>query len=103
MIASVPDFPAALFAQAPPTGTGFSFVWLGLGLLGVFLLAVLVGELLGMRYIPNSRVGIVEKLWSRQGSIAEGRLIALDGEAGYQADLLRGGFHFGLWRWQYRI
>ena len=30
-------------------------------------------------------------------------LLALQGEAGYQADLLRGGVHFGLWRWQYRI
>ena len=25
------------------------------------------------------------------------------GEAGYQADILRGGLHFGLWRWQYTI
>ena len=31
------------------------------------------------------------------------RIIALNGEAGFQADLLRGGLHFGLWRWQYRI
>ncbi len=56
-----------------------------------------------LRYIPNNYVGIVEKLWSRTGSVPEGRIIALDGEAGYQADLLRGGVHFGLWRWQYRI
>ena len=34
---------------------------------------------------------------------AEGRIIALAGEAGFQADLLRGGLHFGFWRWQYRI
>ena len=33
----------------------------------------------------------------------EGRIIALDGEAGFQAEVLRGGLHFGLWRWQYRI
>ena len=37
------------------------------------------------------------------GSVPEGRIIALDGEAGYQADLLRGGIHFGFWRWQYRV
>jgi uncharacterized membrane protein YqiK len=29
--------------------------------------------------------------------------MALSGEAGFQADLLRGGVHFGLWGWQYRI
>jgi uncharacterized membrane protein YqiK len=67
------------------------------------LLGVLLVCFLCFRYIPNSRVGIVEKLWSPKGSVTEGRIIALDGEAGYQADLLRGGFHFGLWRWQFRI
>ena len=56
-----------------------------------------------MRYIANNRVGIVEKLWSVKGSVPEGRIIALDGEAGFQAEVLRGGLHFGLWRWQFRI
>ena len=45
----------------------------------------------------------MEKLWSATGSVSEGRIIALGGEAGFQADLLRGGLHFGLWRWQYRV
>lgn len=45
-----------------------------------------------VRYIPNRRVGIVEKLWSRSGSV-RGGLIALNGEAGYQPDVLRGGLH----------
>ena len=56
-----------------------------------------------VRYIPNDRIGIVEKLWSAGGSLTEGAVIALHGEAGYQADILRGGLHFGLWRWQYAI
>lgn len=56
-----------------------------------------------VRYIPNDQVGVVEKLWSISGSVPEGRIIAIDGEAGYQAELLRGGIHFGLWRWQYRV
>jgi len=46
-----------------------------------------------VRYVPNDKVGIVERLWSPKGSIVEG-VIALNGEAGYQPDLLRGGFHF---------
>ena len=70
-----------------------------LAIVGVFALF----ELMGARYIPNDRVGMVEKLWSPKGSVAEGRILALNGEAGYQADLLRGGFHFGYWRWQFRI
>ncbi len=55
------------------------------------------------RYIPNNLVGVVEKLWSLNGSVAEGCIIALNGEAGFQADVLRGGFHFTYPRWQYRI
>ena len=66
-------------------------------------MVILACELAGLRYISNNRVGIVEKLWSPKGSVPEGRIIALNGEAGFQADVLRGGLHFGLWRWQYRI
>jgi uncharacterized membrane protein YqiK len=58
---------------------------------------------LALRFIPNNCVGVVEKLWSAKGSVPEGRILALDGEAGFQVDLLRGGIHFGYWRWQYRV
>lgn len=71
--------------------------------IGALVIVVLFAFRLCVRYIPNQQVGVVEKLWSASGSVPEGRIIALDGEAGYQADLLRGGLHFGLWRWQYRV
>ncbi len=66
---------------------------------GMFLIA----QMSGLRYISNDAIGVVEKLWSATGSVSEGQIIALDGKAGYQADLLRGGFHYGYFRWQYRI
>jgi uncharacterized membrane protein YqiK len=72
----------------------------GLALTG---LLVLLFCWLTLRRIANQEVGVIEKLWSRAGSVGEGTIIALNGEAGYQADLLRGGIHFGLWRWQYRV
>ena len=72
-----------------------------LGLLG--FMALLALWAIGVRYIPNNRVGVVEKLWSRKGSVPAGGILALRGEAGYQVHLLRGGVHFGLWRWQYKI
>src|SRR5947209_700170 len=79
-------------------------LWLAiLSPLFVLLAVVLVIEGLGLRYIPNNRVGIVEKIWSARGSVPEGRIIALNGEAGYQDRVLRGGLHTRLWRWQYRI
>ena len=91
---------------APPV---FAQQAAGVGLTALFwVVAALIGlvflcEALGLRYIANNRVGIIEKLWSAGGSIPEGRIIAMSGEAGFQADVLRGGIHFGLWRWQYRI
>lgn len=77
-----------------------AWTWALIGLL-VMLFLLLNG--IGLRYIPNNRVGVVEKLWSGKGSVPAGGILALLGEAGYQAGLLRGGAHFGLWRWQYKI
>jgi uncharacterized membrane protein YqiK len=54
-----------------------------------------------VRYVGNNRIAIVEKLWSRNGSIAGG-LIALNREAGFQPDVLRGGYHF-FFPFQYRL
>jgi len=58
------------------------------------LIVILFTYASGMvRYIPNERIGVVEKLWSARGSVKAG-LLALDGEAGFQPELRRGGFHF---------
>jgi uncharacterized membrane protein YqiK len=47
----------------------------------------------GIRFIPNNRVGIIEKRFSGKGSVKSG-FIALNGEAGYQPRILRGGLHY---------
>lgn len=72
-------------------------------LAGIGTLLVVMPWLTGARYIRHSRVGIVEKLWSRSGSLRDGGIVALNGEAGFQADVLRGGLHFGYFPWQYRV
>jgi uncharacterized membrane protein YqiK len=59
--------------------------------------------LLGVRYIPHTKVGIVEKLWASKGSLKDGRIVAAEDEAGYQTDILRGGVHAFYFPWQYRI
>lgn len=74
-----------------------------LAIIAVTVLAVLLIWASGIRYIPNNRVGIIEKIVSLSGSVPEGRIIALNGEAGYQDKILRGGFHFGYWWGCYRI
>ncbi len=70
-----------------------------LALLGAAFALLLLSK--WIRYIPNTRVGIVEKLISGKGSVKTG-LIALNGEAGFQPQLLRGGWHL-LTPFQYRI
>lgn len=52
-------------------------------------------------YIPNNQVGIVEKLWTFRGSVGEG-FIAMNGEAGYEPEVLRGGLHL-FFPFMYRI
>lgn len=69
------------------------------GLAGLLLLSWLAG----VRYIPHNKLGVVERLWSFAGSLKEGRIVALEGEAGFQAAILRGGLHLGYFPWQYRI
>src|SRR5262249_53073845 len=87
---------AVVFAALPDLFGGAFWI------VGLILVVIAVCELTGLRYIANNKVGVVEKLWSFKGSVPEGRIIALDGDAGFQAEVLRGGMHFGLWRWQFR-
>lgn len=95
--------PLVSFNSATPLLAAVTFEGLVYFLFYLALLMIAAAIVSGMRYIPNNRVGIVEKLWSSKGSVPEGRILALAGEAGFQVDVLRGGVHFGYWVWQYRI
>src|SRR5262245_2840044 len=78
-----------------PEGTMFEFDFVSVPMLLVLAafgaLALLV--ISGIRYIPNNMVGIIEKRWSAKGSLPTG-FIAMNGEAGFQPEVLRGGVHF---------
>ena len=74
--------------------------WLVATSVSVAVLALLVYASRAIVYIPNDRVGIVERLWGAP-SIARG-LVALNGEVGYQPAVLRGGLHY-FFPFQYRV
>ena len=59
----------------------------------ILLILAVLFFLSGVRFIPNSRLGFVEKRFSGKGSVKSG-FIALDGEAGFQPTVLRGGIHY---------
>ena len=70
----------------------------GAGLVGL----VLIAAGLSLVMIGEREVGIVVKKFSTR-SLPAGRLVALAGEAGYQADTLAPGWHFGYWLWQFSV
>ena len=59
----------------------------------IVLLYLLIFKVLGLRVINSDEVAVIEKWWSPKGSLKDA-IIALNGEAGYSPDLLRGGIHF---------
>ncbi|MCI0549979.1 MAG: flotillin family protein [Anaerolineae bacterium] len=69
--------------------SGGILILAGLILAGILILILLSG----IRFIPNTRIGIVERRFSPKGSIKSG-FIALNGEAGFQPKVLRGGLHY---------
>jgi uncharacterized membrane protein YqiK len=67
-----------------------------------FMLLILSPWLTGMILIDEREVGVVIKKFG-SAKLPPGQLIALNGEAGYQADTLAPGLHFGYWFFQYRV
>jgi uncharacterized membrane protein YqiK len=58
----------------------------------------------GLVVIGEREVGVVVKKFALSGrGLPPGRLIALNGEAGLQADTLAPGWHWGYWPWQYSV
>jgi uncharacterized membrane protein YqiK len=81
----------------------YSMIEIAVAVLIVIILIPITLRLLGCRYIPHNRVGVIEKLWSFKGSLKGGRIVASQKEAGFQAKLLRGGIHFGIYPFQYTV
>jgi len=62
--------------------------------------------LFGVIIVPDDSLGVVTKkfvLFGANRNLPDGRIIALNGEAGYQADTLAPGLHVALWPWQYTV
>ena len=71
---------------------------------GLLLLVLLARTALGIVRIKEDEVGQIIKKFSLEGKkLPEGRLVALNGEPGYQAQVLTPGLHIGYWPWMYDI
>ncbi len=83
-----------------------SWLWLvgAITLLILFFRPIL--QLLGVVIVPEDRIGLVTKKFVIVGEHKElpsGRIIALNGEAGFQSQTLAPGLYFWKWIWQYEI
>lgn len=78
------------------------FIWLILALGGLLSLPYWSPYLLGLVIINEQQVGLVIKRFSAK-ALPPDHLIALNGEAGWQADTLPPGWHWGLWFWQFEV
>lgn len=81
---------------------GFANPLVGLIIIGIILFIFLLALATSVVNIGASEVGIVAKKFGG-GELPEGRIIAVDGENGFQAKTLKPGWHFWLWSWKYTI
>ena len=80
--------------------------WVLALILIVILYRVLLRVFLGTVLVAKDQIGLVNKKWVVSGknrTLPDGAIIALNGEAGVQADTLAPGVHFGYWAWQYTV
>ncbi len=74
--------------------------------LAVVFYKVILRIFFGTVIVSQDEIGIVNKKWvlfGKHRTLPDGAIIALNGEAGLQADTLAPGIHFGLWVWQYTV
>jgi len=93
---SIPEIRTMQILELP----GWVYPLGGLILLAIFMPQI--GWIAGLIVIGEREVGIVTKKFAAK-SLPPGKLIALNGEAGLQADTLAPGWHFGYFPWQYSI
>jgi uncharacterized membrane protein YqiK len=81
-------------------------VWVALAILILLVSYRWILWLFGVIIVPDDSIGIVTKKFTLFGSnrrLADGHILALRGEAGFQADTLAPGLHWALWPWQYTV
>jgi uncharacterized membrane protein YqiK len=73
------------------------FAWIAIGVAGLLLISLLFGVVV----INEQESGLVVRRYGR--ALPAGRIIATEGEAGYQAQMLPPGWHFPLWSWKFKV
>jgi len=95
-------FALMLLAIAVLASFTYGLVWWVIA--GLFVSFVILFLAVSAILIHENQVGVVVKRFNLGGKpLPQGRVVALQGEAGYQAQTLAPGFHMGYWFWQYSV
>jgi uncharacterized membrane protein YqiK len=78
---------------------------IGIPLLCLVLYKLILRVFFGLIIVPEDKIGLVTKKYVLFGQqeLPEGRIVATNGEAGFQAQTLAPGIYFWKWVWQYEI
>jgi uncharacterized membrane protein YqiK len=80
--------------------------WILFILICLILYKYILRFLFGMVIVPEDRIGLVTKkfvLFGEHKELPDGRIVATNGEAGFQAKTLAPGLYFWKWVWQYDV
>lgn len=86
--------------------TILGYAWMIIPFLAIIGYKFTLRVFFGMVIIPENKIGLITKkfvLFGANKSLPDGKIIALNGEPGYQADTLAPGLYWGYWVWQYSI
>jgi uncharacterized membrane protein YqiK len=82
------------------------YAWVLIPILMVVFYKFVLRVFFGMVIIPEDKIGLVTKkfvLFGPNKQLPDGKIIALNGEPGFQADTLAPGLYWAYWIWQYEI
>ncbi|MBL7753063.1 MAG: flotillin family protein [Chitinophagaceae bacterium] len=80
--------------------------WVLLVILCLIFYKFVLRVFFGMVIVPEDRIGLVTKKFVLFGSnreLPDGRIVATQGEAGFQAKTLAPGLYWWMWPWQYSV
>jgi uncharacterized membrane protein YqiK len=83
-----------------------SYAWVLIPILATLFYKFTLRVFFGMVIIPEDKIGLITKkfvLFGANKNLPDGKIIALNGEAGFQADTLAPGLYWLYWPWQYAI
>lgn len=84
----------------------YQYLWLIIPIAALIFWKSVLRLFFGMVIIPEDKIGLVTKkfvLFGPNRELPDGRIIAVNGEAGFQAHTLAPGLYFGKWVWQFEI